>query len=182
MSVFIIGVPTAGKSTLAGVIKNRLVNVNVFSLEAIRNGFIKTQPELKMDDRSSLARQRIMPEYIVEFARWNEKLTGDMSLVEGSFVTARDLARLISENDMAICLGYGGKSREEIAEIALARVTKDNYLYGCTIEKFVAHFYDIDKLDRDNMEFCEHNSILYFDVSEGWSEVEGAVLEMLSKA
>lgn len=101
MSVFIIGVPTAGKSTLTRRIKQELKNINIVSFEAMRNGFIKVMPDLKMEDRCSEARKEILPEFLMECARWNEKLTGDL----------------------VICLGYGGnKTKEEIARMALSRV------------------------------------------------------------
>lgn len=175
MTIFIIGVPTAGKSTLAGKVKNHFSLLNVFSYEAIRNGFIKTMPELSMHDRESEARKKIMPEFVVEFARWNSDMTGCVSLVEGTFTEVDKLHDLVAMDDLIICLGYGGKDKYQIADLALARATRDNYLYGCSREKFLAHFYDIEESDKRNMNYCQQNGLLYFDVCEGWEGVEEAV-------
>lgn len=79
MNVYIVGVATTGKSTLAKRLKEAFPRFNVVSFEAVRNGFMRTQPELKMGNRESAARWEILPQYLVEFAEWNEKLTGDSS-------------------------------------------------------------------------------------------------------
>ena len=48
---------------------------NQISFEAIRNGFIETQPELNMQNKNSVARSTIMPKYIVTLASWNNKIS-----------------------------------------------------------------------------------------------------------
>ena len=60
-NIYIIGVPRSGKTTLAKLIKERFNNVNQVSFEALRNGFIKTFPELDMGNRNSEARANILP-------------------------------------------------------------------------------------------------------------------------
>ncbi len=180
MSIFIIGVPSTGKSSLAKNIKEWCPTVNVFSFEAIRNGFIKSMPDLQMNDRNSKAREDILPEFIVEFASWNERLTGDLSVIEGSFASAGKVLSLASDNDLIICLGYGGdKDKNMIAQIALSRVDSKHYLFGCSVEKFVKHFYDIDTMDWENFEFCKRHQIPYFDTSCGWKEAEDFVKNWL---
>lgn len=168
MSVFIIGVPTAGKSTLTRRIKQELKNINIVSFEAVRNGFIKVMPDLKMEDRRSEARKEILPEFLMECARWNEKLTGDLSVVEGSFCSGKAISELARDGDLVICLGYGGnKTKEEIARMALSRVQPGHYLYDCSMEKFVHHFYDIDEEDRRNLAACKKYEIPYYNVFDG---------------
>ena len=165
MNVYIIGVPTAGKSTLARVLKQRYPQFNVVSFEAIRNGFIRALPNLDMGDRNSIARRSILPEYIVEFAGWNEKMTGNPTLVEGSFASVSKVAKLV-QDDIVICLGYGDIGLEEVAHIAISNASLDSYLHGRTEEEFMRHFYDLADDDWANRDFCLKNNIPYFDTSD----------------
>lgn len=84
-NICIVGIPRSGKSTLSKIIKSKYPEMNMISFEAIRNGFIKSQPELNMENRNSLARQEILPEFLVEFTYWNQIITSYGSIVEGSF-------------------------------------------------------------------------------------------------
>lgn len=58
-NIYIIGTPRSGKTTLARLIKEKYPIYNQISFEAVRNGFIETQPELNMNNRNSLARKNI---------------------------------------------------------------------------------------------------------------------------
>ena len=64
-NIFIIGVPRSGKSSLSKLIKKNYPIYNQLSFEAIRNGFIETQPELNIGNRTSDARRTILPKHIV---------------------------------------------------------------------------------------------------------------------
>lgn len=162
MNIYVIGVPTSGKSTVSYMLKQRLPRLNVISFEAIRNGFIKAQPELDMGNRNSAARGEILPRYIVEFARWNEKMTKSPTLVEGSFADASHIFELIRTEDIMVCLGYGGMDLGEIAKMAISNAGHESYLFGRTEEEFAQHFYDLADDDRVNQEFCIKNDIPYF--------------------
>ncbi len=109
MVIYVVGAPTAGKSTLARIIKERFLQVNVVSFEAVRNGFIVSQPELNMGDRKSVARSKILPRFMVEFAEWNARMTRNFTVVEGSFARVEQIWRLVKSDDLVICLGYGGR-------------------------------------------------------------------------
>lgn len=177
MNIYIVGAPTSGKSTLARLLKQQIPRLNVISFEAVRNGFIKSQPDLAMDNRNSEARRQILPEFMVEFATWNAKLTGDNSVVEGTFASVETVASLIQDGDLLICLGYGGRDLAEVAKMAIAKSDARSYLYGKTEEEFAQHFYDLVDDDRANMEFCEKNQILYYDTSGPREEVLAKIVE-----
>ena len=57
-NIYIIGVARTGKSTLSKLIKEKYPVYNQISFEAIRNGFIESQPDLNMDNRNSEARKK----------------------------------------------------------------------------------------------------------------------------
>lgn len=59
-NIYIVGIPRSGKSTLSKMIKSKYPEMNIISFEAIRNGFIKSQPDLNMGNRHSKARQEIL--------------------------------------------------------------------------------------------------------------------------
>lgn len=162
MNAYIVGAPTAGKSTLAKIIKKKRPQFNIVSFEAVRNGFIKTQPGLDMGNRKSSARKEILPRFLVEFAEWNEKMTGQPTLVEGSFANMQEMVGLVREEDLVICLGYGGLALEEVAEQAIRRAGPESYLYGRTKAEFMEHFYDLSETDQNNKKFCEEKQLPYF--------------------
>ncbi len=179
MNIYIVGAPTAGKSTLVRLLKQQIPRLNVISFEAVRNAFMRAQPELAMDDRDSDARRRILPEFLVEFATWNSKMTGDCSVVEGTFAKAEIVASLINDGDLLVCLGYGGRDLATVAKIAIAKADAQSYLYGKTEEEFMQHFYDLVDDDQANMEFCQKNQLLYYDTAEVREEVLQQVVELI---
>lgn len=71
-NIFILRSPRSGKSTLAKMLKISLPDYSLISIDAVRNIFIKTIPYLNMDNRESLARKEIFPQFINEFI--NEKI------------------------------------------------------------------------------------------------------------
>lgn len=162
MNVYIVGAPTAGKSTLAKMIKKKCPWFNMVSFEAVRNGFMKAQPGLEMGNRQSMARKEILPQFLIEFAEWNEKMTGQPTLVEGSFANVEEVVDLARKEDVVICLGYGGMALEEVARQAIRTAGLESYLYGRTEAEFVEHFYDLVKTDQVNKKICEEKRVPYF--------------------
>ena len=80
-NLYIVGIPRAGKSTLSKLIKDKYPIYNQFSFEAIRNGFIESQPELNMGNRNSEARKNILPKHFIAFSYWNKEILSSPSLV-----------------------------------------------------------------------------------------------------
>lgn len=179
MNVYILGVPTSGKSTLARMLKTEKPEFNVISFEAVRNGFLRVQPGLDMGNRESVARREVLPKFIVEFADWNANMTGNPTLVEGSFARVEEVMRLVRKNDTVICLGYGEKSLEEIARQAIREAGPKSYLYGRTEEEFIEHFYDLAEDDRSNREFCRENMVPYFGTVENREATLKEVVELV---
>lgn len=170
-NIYIVGAPRSGKSTLARMISAKQPEINLISFEAVRNGFIKSQPELDMGNRESAARREILPEFVFEFLQWNEKMTGRPNLMEGSFMQVEDLVKHVRDDDRIICLGFGGRKLAEVAKQVLVHTKEGDYLYGCSEEKFCQHFYDLEENDWVNMEFCQKNGIKYYDTFENREEV-----------
>lgn len=181
MVIYVVGAPTAGKSTLARIIKERFLQVNVVSFEAVRNGFIVSQPGLNMGDRKSVARSKILPRFMVEFAEWNARMTRSLTVVEGSFARVEQIWRLVKSDDLVICLGYGGRSLAEIAELAIRKADADSYLYGKTVKEFKEHFYDLAEEDVVNLQFCKENNVPYYDTADNRDEKMGEILELVAE-
>ncbi len=185
MNVYIVGVPTSGKSTLAKILKQEIPEFNVVSFEAVRNGWMKVEPELDMGNRESRGRKEILPGFMVEFARWNAKMTGGPTLVEGSFASVEEVMKLLAEDNeernMVICLGYGGMKLEEVAKCAIAKANAESYLQGRTEEEFKRHFYDLEDSDRKNQEFCEKYDVPYFVTVENREERLREIVEKVQR-
>lgn len=181
MNIYIVGAPTSGKSTLAGLLKLQIPQLNVISFEAVRNGFIRALPDLTMGDRKSEARQQILPEFLVEYATWNARITGCSSVVEGTFARVGKIVSLISSDDLLICLGYGGRDLAEVARMAIAKADSRSYLYGRTAEEFAQHFYDLVDDDRANLEFCKNNRIAYYDTSASRERTLSQIVELVKE-
>ncbi len=134
-----------------------------------------------MGNRESRVRKEILPKFMVEFAEWNTKMTGEPTLVEGSFASVENVMKLLDESDgkrnMVICLGYGGMTLEGVAKRAIAKAGRESYLFGRTEEEFKKHFYDLEENDRKNQEYCEKHDIPYFVTVENREEVLEEIIE-----
>ncbi len=179
-NIYIIGVPRAGKSTLSNLIKDRYPIYNQFSFEAIRNGFIESQPELKMDNRNSEARKNILPKHFVTFAKWNSEILSKPSLVEGDFCSIDELYKLLGENDLIICLGFGCRTIDEIISNIRIYDTEKDYTKKWSDEKIYSHFADIERNDKMNFDFCNNNNIKYYDTYDNREEIFEKIIDNLN--
>ncbi|MCX4364727.1 MAG: hypothetical protein OSJ70_03015 [Bacilli bacterium] len=170
-NIYIVGIPRSGKSTLSKIIKSKYPEMNILSFEAIRNGFIKSQPNLNMEDRNSNARQQILPSFIVEFAYWNSIITGYGNIVEGSFSDIGTLMELINDEDIIVCLGLGKRNIQEVVNGIIMHDNEKDYTKLWTKEQIKKHFYDITEKDCENYELCKKYSIEYFDTFNNREDV-----------
>ena len=179
-NIFIIGVPRSGKSTLSRMIKTKYPIYNQLSFEAIRNGFIETQPELNMGNRNSEARKNILPKHIITTAHWNSNILMSPTLVEGDFCSIEELNNLIDDNDIIICLGFGCRKIEDIIDLIRNNDTNDDYTKNWSNEKMEKHFYDLTIKDKGNYDYCLKNKIDYFDTYENRNLVFEKIIEKLN--
>ena len=170
-NIFIVGVPRSGKSTLSKLIKDKYPLYNQLSFEAIRNSFIETQPDLNMENRNSVVRKNILPKHIVTLANWNNLILSNPTLVEGDFCSIEELHKLVSEDDIIICLGFNSLSLDEIINCIILNDTNDSYTKEWSYEKIKKHFFDIEEKDKINYEYCIKNNINYYDTSKNRKEV-----------
>jgi hypothetical protein len=176
-NIYIVGVPRAGKSTLSKFIKNRYPFFNQISFEAIRNGFMESQPELDMGNRRSDARKNIMPKHIVTYAHWNNVILLCPSLVEGDFCSIEELYDLIDENDSIICLGLGCRPIEEIVDGIQNNDTDKDYTKEWPRERLLLHFSDITISDKHNYDFCMKHNIPYYDTYDNRTNIFETIVE-----
>ena len=179
-NIYIVGVPRAGKSTLSKMIKERYPIYNQISFEAVRNGFMESQEELDMGNRNSDARKNILPKHITTFAYWNNKMLGAPSLVEGSFCSIEELLKLVSEDDLIICLGLGCRSIEEVVEGIKKHDSEKDYTSDWSYEQLKLHFRDTKENDKLNYEFCLKNNIKYYDTFENRDKVFEDIIQSLN--
>lgn len=179
-NIYIIGIPRSGKTTLAHLLKEK-TNYNLLSFEAIRNGFIKSLPELNMGNRNSNARKEILPGFIVEFANWNYEITGCSNIIEGSFTDIKTISSLIDDNDVVICLGFGGIDLEQYVKLVKEYETERDYTKTWSVDDMKNHFYDSNVEDIANIKQCKEYNVMYFDTSINRTEVLANIIDYLEK-
>lgn len=179
-NIYICGIPRSGKTTLAKMIKDKYPIYNQLSFEAIRNGFIKSQPELKMDNRNSDARKNILPQYIVEMAKWNNEITGNPSLIEGDFCSVDELKKILDDNSLIICLGLGGIELDKFLENIIKYDKENDYTKKWSVEKIKMHFYDQEEKDLFNKKICEENNIDYYNTFVNREDVFKTIIEKIN--
>jgi adenylate kinase family enzyme len=180
-NLYIIGVPRAGKSTLSKLIKEKYPIYNQFSFEAIRNGFIESQPELNMGNRNSDARKNILPKHFVTFAHWNKEILSCPSLIEGDFCSIEELSNLIDDNDEIICLGFGCRSIEEVIKGIRENDSDADYTKDWSDEQMIKHFHDTLEKDKINYDFCNKNGIKYYDTYQNRTQIFEKIIEDIKK-
>lgn len=180
-NIFIVGVPRSGKTTLSKIIKLKYPKFNIISFEAIRNGYIKTQPDLNMENRNSISRKEILPQFIIEFVHWNNDIYNFGNIVEGDFADIETIVNNITDQDIVICLGFNGRKIDDVVNRIKENDTKEDYTSNWTKEHIKKHFYDITQKDIDNFELCKKYGIEYFDTFNNREEVFQNILKYLEK-
>lgn len=176
-NIIITGIPRSGKTTLSKLIKEKYPKYNIISFEAIRNGFIKSQPDLRMGNRNSEARKEILPDYIMEFIHWNNTISTYGSIIEGDFANIKTIKELSNEDDLIICLGFNQRNIDEIISNIKKYDTKEDYTSDWTEEKIRNHFYDLVETDKYNYDYCKKNNINYYDTFENREEVLNKIID-----
>lgn len=182
MNIYIVGVPRTGKSSLASLVKSEIPSFNIISFEAIRNGFIKSLPDLNMGNRESKARKEVLPEFILEFLNWNKTILNVNNVIEGDFISVESLHEKKSNDDLIICLGFGKRSIDEIYDNVNKYSKEYDYTYNWDIGEFKKHFYDLEEKDTQNYNYCKENKILYYDTFNNREEILNNIIEVIKKS
>ncbi len=180
-NIYIVGIPRSGKSTLSKIIKSKYPEMNIISFEAVRNGFIKSQPNLNMENRNSVARQEILPQFLIEFVHWNNIISGCGNIVEGSFSDIKTIIEHKNNEDIIICLGLGKRNIQEIIDGIKMYDDENDYTKDWSEEQMKRHFYDITEKDKENYELCKNYNLEYFDTYNNRNEVFSNVLTYIKK-
>ncbi len=168
MRIYICGVPRVGKTTLAKYLKRKLKNTNLFVSEAFRNGFQAMRPSEAKDwgTKTSKLRTDDFPVFLKTFLEWNEKFSGNDSIVDLSLLNIEKIYEMLDENDIIVCLGFGGKSNNEIFKIIRKFEHGNDYTITKTDEELKKLWGDMAKRDKHNMSFAAEHNISYFETTE----------------
>ena len=180
-NIYILGVARTGKSTLAQMIKKHFPEYNLISMDAIRNAFSETMPELNMKNRSSETRRDLLPKFICEFAFWNKEISKEKNgtIIEGGIITLSQIKGCVKSGDIVICLGHGNLGINEIVKNIKEYDKEDDYTYDWSEDKIVNHFNDICAMDESNKLICTDNKYMYIDSSFNRAEKFDEVIKTL---
>lgn len=78
-----------------------------------------------------------------------------------------------------ICLGFGGRDLDEIADEVLRVQKPDEYSAEWLVQQFKGHFCDLADNDLDNMMFCRERRLRYYDVFGRHDEICREVLDVV---
>lgn len=172
-NIYILGTPRSGKSTLASMIKEEFPKYTLISMEAVRNGFIKALPDLNMDNRNSEARQKVFPEFVIEFANWNKELNKNKygNIIEGSLINSEIAKNLLDSNDIVIFLGHNDLTNEDIIQNIMKNDRESDYTHDWSYDKIKFHFGDVYQVEQENKKICEEKGFIYKDTSVNREEV-----------
>ena len=184
MRVFICGEPRTGKTTLCKKLKEKLSQFNLFVTEAFRNGFQKMDEEhyREWGTKTSIQRVEQFPIFLKEFLQWNEELSQQNSLIDSALLPIQDALKIKKTNDLIICLGFGGKPKEEIFKTIHTYENEQDYTKNFADDYLLRLWGDIEANDIFNKNFCKENNLLYIDTSTNRDTAFDTVLQaILSK-
>lgn len=179
-NIYILGTPRSGKTTLAKLLKQQFTDYSLISMDSIRNAFIKTLPNLNMGNRYSESRQTVLPNFILEFVKWNNEILNNYCIIEGALIPSNIAKGIFSKDDIVIFCGHGNSSLEEIIENIKLNDTVNDYTFDWSTNKLFEHFGDIKKEDILNQEVCKENAFIYIDTSSNRIEKFNTLILELS--
>lgn len=180
-NIYILGVPRSGKTTFSILLKEELENYSLLSLDAIRNAFHYSLPELEMINRQSYSRKYILPRFVAELVHWNHDISKNACIVEGGLINLEDIIGQVRSDDIVICFGHGSHPLEEVVEKIKEFDTKEDYTYGWSKEKLMNHYYDLCDTDLENRKICLQKKYYYIDTFENRDEIFSKLLKEIKK-
>ena len=165
--IIICGLARTGKSTLAKRLKSVLPSFNLIVSEALRNGFQKIDEQHAKDwgNKNSQLRQEIFPAFAREFISWNEKFSKCNTIFDCALLNIKQVIDFAKDEDIVLCLGFGGRSNDEILDIIRSYEQNNDYTKNYNNETLIKLWGDISAIDKENLALCNKNNIKYFDTS-----------------
>lgn len=174
MNIFICGIPRSGKTTLSRKLKKELVDYNVIVSESVRNGFQKMEEEhyKEWGSKDSLQRKEKFPKFLFEFLKWNTHFSKCNNIVDLALVDLKTVIDNKQEEDIIVCLGFGGANYKEILKFIRKREKEEDYTFKMSDDHLMKVWGDIESCDKENMTLCKEYGIKYFDVFKSENVIE----------
>ncbi len=179
MTIFICGLPRTGKSTVAKLIHNKLPQASLFVTEALRNALQKIDDTHAKDwgRKNSQLRQEVFPVFVKEMLVWNNKLLGAISVLDCALLSVQQVISIAEPNDIVVCLGFGGKTRDEIFDIIREYEQPTDYTATIDNEHLTKLWGNVADEDASNIKICANRDIKYFDTSANRDKVQQQIVQ-----
>lgn len=178
MVIYICGVPRSGKTSLARLLNLNLENSSLIVSEAVRNAFQKIDEKnaTEWGSKSSAMRKQVFPAFIKEFAEWNSKFSQGNIILDCALIDIATIYSMAGKSDKIICLGFDGKSKEEIFSLIREKESSTDYTHNLSNEKLTSLWGEVDEIDSFNKSFCLANGIDYYDTSKDRESVLNKII------
>lgn len=165
-NIVISGVPRTGKTTLAMMLKEKNPNLNIISLDCLRNSFDDIFPQLDINPRGGENCFIDFPKFISRLLYWNKKdLKSKFNyIIEGTQILP-DTAKKLFSDCTVIYLGHGNLSCNEILSNIRKYDTPDTYSYKRDDDIMLKSIKKHRSIDYDIQEKCKQYGFKYIDTS-----------------
>ena len=180
--IYIVGVPRAGKSTLAWMLNSVFPKVSIISSEAMSNAFSHILPDIASDVKTNQKTKDTIIQFLAEFAEWNEVLTEQKSIIDVGLVPIETIHAVMKENDHLVCLGFGGKmTKQQIWDLITQNHEEYDYTYGMDLDRVIKLWGDFAKRDAENKFYCDEHKLTYLDTSKNRDKILLEEVKKLAK-
>lgn len=181
-NIIIIGVPRAGKSTLANMIYDKY-KYQIIRMDSVRDAFKKVFPELNINPHTAINNERFQS-YMKKLLKNNIYESRELYgfVVEGCDMTAKMCKDLYGDsNNLIYALGRCRETAEEMRETILKYDTKYDWTFDMPKEELLEYCQKQITKSKELKEDCEKNDIKFYDTSFNREKVLNEVMEDIER-
>lgn len=187
-NIFILGVPRTGKSTLSKMLIKELNAYSIIKLDALRNAFDDTFPELEINNRRGKGMKEDFPRFISNLINRDNTLVKNEHatiyeeelgyIIEGDSILPSIFHEFFEQkNVIVVFLGNGDLSKEEIFQNIRKHDTIKDYSYYRSDERVMESCVRAVEKNKTIQKECKRYNYPYYNTSKDREEVLNQIKE-----